>query len=80
MSGYRDTYEYDPEGPSEDDLERFGDEFITCPHCGAKIYDQAEVCPNCLMAVHIRPKSKAVWVTIGAIALVAIFLIVVLRL
>jgi|GEM_PF-1052823 len=37
----------DPEGPSADDLDRFGSEFITCPNCHAEIYDQAPQCPHC---------------------------------
>ena len=77
-SGYDDGYERDPEGPSEADLERFGAEYVTCPHCGEEVYDQAEVCEHCLMALHVKPKSKGVWVTIGAIALVALFLMIIL--
>ena len=37
----------DPEGPSAADLDRYGDELVSCIHCGAKIYDQAELCPRC---------------------------------
>ena len=37
----------DPEGPSAADLDRFGDELVTCVHCGSRIYDQSELCPRC---------------------------------
>ncbi len=35
------------EGPSPEDLERFGGETAHCPRCGAEIWDQAEFCPDC---------------------------------
>lgn len=37
----------DPEGPSGRDLERFGSETVSCPHCGAEVWDQAEQCHRC---------------------------------
>ncbi len=37
----------DPDGPSAEDLERFGDEFKTCSACGSQAWDQAEQCPAC---------------------------------
>ena len=35
------------EGPSSEDLDRFGGDTAHCPDCGAEIWDQAEVCPEC---------------------------------
>jgi len=35
------------EGPSSEDLDRFGDDTARCPDCGAQVWDQAEVCPKC---------------------------------
>lgn len=35
------------EGPSSEDIERFSDDTGHCPHCGAEIWDQADVCPRC---------------------------------
>ncbi|MBL9118366.1 MAG: hypothetical protein JNL80_00450 [Phycisphaerae bacterium] len=35
------------EGPSDDDLRRFGSEVAYCPDCGAEVWDQADVCPTC---------------------------------
>jgi hypothetical protein len=35
------------EGPSDEDIERFGGETALCPDCGAPIWDSAEVCPKC---------------------------------
>lgn len=38
------------EGPSDADIERFGDagdQGGWCPDCGAQVYDEAEFCPDC---------------------------------
>jgi predicted amidophosphoribosyltransferase len=38
------------EGPSDDDLRRFGDEAeetALCPACGAEVWDLADVCSKC---------------------------------
>lgn len=35
------------EDPSEEDIARFEGETAYCPHCGAEVWDQAEVCPAC---------------------------------
>lgn len=65
----------DPEGPSDEDLERFGDEFVTCPHCGSLVYDQAELCQACGMAVSDAPKRTPAWIIVAAaLALVAFVL------
>ena len=41
----------DDEGPSEDDIERFGDDSpvadARCPDCGASVWSEADVCPKC---------------------------------
>ena len=64
----------DPEGPSAEDLERFGDEMRRCPSCGEDVYDQAELCTNCGHAFEDDPRGSAgkLWVIVaGVIALVA---------
>lgn len=35
------------EGPSIQDIERFGHEQAYCPDCGAEVWDQSDVCPKC---------------------------------
>lgn len=35
------------EGPSPEDLRRFGGDTAYCPDCGARVWDQADVCPKC---------------------------------
>lgn len=62
----------DPEGPSPEDLERFGDEFRTCPSCGSDVYDQAELCHVCGHAFEEPAGKPPVWILIVlAIALLA---------
>jgi len=39
------------EGPSEDDLDRFGEDVpasdARCPDCGTPVWSEADVCPKC---------------------------------
>jgi hypothetical protein len=37
----------DPEGPSREDLARFGRETLPCPHCGREVHADAAACPRC---------------------------------
>jgi hypothetical protein len=37
----------DPEGPSADDLERFGGDDDPCPACGRAVYHDMAACPHC---------------------------------
>lgn len=65
----------DPEGPSADDLARFGDEFITCPSCKHSMYDQAELCPHCGHAMESPPARVPIWVMITAVAMLGLLLL-----
>ncbi|MBL4808851.1 MAG: hypothetical protein JKY43_02180 [Phycisphaerales bacterium] len=68
----------DPEGPSGADLDRFGDELMRCKRCGAQMYDQATVCHECGEYVVEGEKSLSVWMILGVIGLVVLFLVVVI--
>ena len=49
------------EGPSPDDLRRFGEEADTtgyCPECGAEVYDDADACPKCFAWITGRTLHK----------------------
>jgi hypothetical protein len=35
------------EDPSPDDIERFAGDTAYCPACGAEVWDQTPVCPEC---------------------------------
>ena len=65
----------DPEGPSADDLDRFGDELTSCPHCEAAIYDQASFCPVCGEALTEGEKTLSLWVVLGVCALIVLLLL-----
>jgi len=65
----------DPEGPSAEDLERFGAELNTCPDCGHEVYDQAPLCPHCGHAFEEGERSLPLWASVaGVTAIIAILL------
>jgi RNA polymerase subunit RPABC4/transcription elongation factor Spt4 len=64
----------DPEGPSAADLDRYGDEMVACIHCGAKIYDQAELCPRCGAIQEEVEKGVSWWVYGVVVVLVGLLL------
>lgn len=75
-----DFDDIDPEGPSAEDLAKFGDEFITCPNCKRSIYDQSELCPHCGEAIE-RPKASVpVWAIVTAVVVVGVLVVFALRL
>lgn len=75
------------EGPSDDDLDRFGGDTGYCPKCGEEIWDAAEFCPTC--GEHIggevstrQPVEQGCrnrWFILIIITLLIAFLLVVLR-
>ena len=76
----------DDEGPSPDDLARFGSDTAFCPECGDEVWDQAEFCPACGTQVgghtvggtrRRRWRRKRWLLVVGLIALLA-FLVAVL--
>lgn len=42
-----ESFDPDFEGPSPDDIARFGGDDIDCPDCGASVYHDAPMCPRC---------------------------------
>ncbi len=64
----------DPDGPSAQDLDRFGSELDTCPNCKSTIYDQAEMCPQCGWYLGEVPKSLSPWVVVGVCGLIVMLL------
>ncbi len=57
------TWRDDDDGPSPDDLVRFGDDADTtgyCPQCGGACYDDAPACSHCGATVdRWLPRPKA---------------------
>lgn len=64
------------EGPSEADLEQFGDATRKCPECGREVYDEAELCPHCGHAFSGEPKGPPVWVVVTAGLVIGAFVLV----
>ena len=48
----------DTEGPSDADLDRFGDATVTCRNCGRVLYDDTDTCPACLEPLSRRSPSS----------------------
>lgn len=48
------------EGPSPEDIERFGgdddydEDVITCPSCGAEVWHEVSVCPKCRIPIGVH--------------------------
>jgi hypothetical protein len=67
----------DPEGPSEADLERFGDVTVTCPECGTELFDDVALCWKCGRAVGSGAAGEGKtpkWAVVVAAILLAGFL------
>ena len=64
------------EGPSEADIERFGDATQKCPECGTQLYDDVDVCWKCGHALASRrehtPMSMIVVLAVVGLLLIAI--------
>jgi len=66
------------DGPSPDDLERFGDVTRTCPECGKQVYDDAAVCYHCAHAFERESGARrgpTVFVVVVVMLLIVAFLI-----
>ncbi|MFN0010396.1 MAG: hypothetical protein ACKVS8_02000 [Phycisphaerales bacterium] len=67
------------EGPSADDIERFGDVTRTCPECHKEVFDDAEVCYHCGHAFSRAPsKGLPRWAIVTAGVVLAAFLLMLL--
>ncbi|MEN0020523.1 MAG: hypothetical protein AAF747_06550 [Planctomycetota bacterium] len=66
----------DPEGPSEADLERFGDEYVTCPVCKADVYDQSVLCPSCGHALNDAASGMPAWAIVTALLAAAVLIVI----
>lgn len=67
-----DWDEFDPEGPSEEDLDRFGGDGVTCPNCDRDVYDGLDTCPHCNADLHAKGEARASMATIVAVVLIVV--------
>jgi uncharacterized OB-fold protein len=70
---------HDDEGPSEADLERFGDATRRCPECGREVYDEAAICPHCGHAFSEAARRPPVWAIVTVVVVIAAFAVFLLR-
>lgn len=68
------------EGPSEEDIARFGDVTVRCRECGTELYDDVAVCWNCGRAVGGSDEAGRLpwWALVAAILAAAAMLFLLL--
>lgn len=57
------------EGPSADDIERFGNVTRRCPECGKDVFDDVAICYHCGYAMEktAAPGKTPVWVIVTVV-------------
>ena len=68
------------EGPSDEDIERFGDVTQRCPACDTELYDDVAVCWNCGEVLGAQRKGTSVaqrWAIAVVVLIIIAFLITV---
>jgi len=65
------------EGPSAEDVARFGGDEITCPECGAEMYYDATFCHMCghVMEERTGGGSKK-WIAVAAGLALVVFVVI----
>lgn len=67
----------DDDGPSAEDLERFGGETRTCPECKKEVFDDTEICYHCghafMRTAAGTPGKSKTWVIVTVVVLVLLF-------
>ncbi|MCA9277764.1 MAG: hypothetical protein H6815_03150 [Phycisphaeraceae bacterium] len=75
-----DGYDLDPEGPTQDDIERFNSPTVRCKNCNRETFDDIGACPHCGELVDtVSEKRLPAWalVTVAAV-LIGVVLVFVL--
>lgn len=66
------------EGPSEEDIERFGGVTQRCPECGTELYDDVVTCWNCGAHVGVGSGGSSVsarWAVAVIVLLILAFVL-----
>jgi hypothetical protein len=67
----------DDDGPTAEDLERFGGETRTCPECKKEVFDDTAVCYHCghafMGTAHGAPGKSKTWIIVIVVLLIGIF-------
>ena len=70
----RRSVEENDDGPSDTDIEKFGDVTRECPSCKSQVYDEAELCWKCGHAFSRADSAKPPrWVIVVTILLLCAF-------
>lgn len=64
------------EGPSAEDVERFGGVTHACPSCGTEVYDDVDLCWKCGASMRRRSGGPPGWVLVTALMLVVVIVLV----
>ncbi len=72
---HRHADDFDDEGPSQADIERFSDPTRTCPECKTEVYDDTDVCWNCGHAFRGELGKMPAWVIVAAVLVIAAFVV-----
>jgi uncharacterized protein (DUF983 family) len=67
------------EGPSADDIARFGDVTVNCPECGTEMFDDVAICWKCGHAVGVnarRDGGPPIWVAAAAVLVILAFVFI----
>jgi hypothetical protein len=79
VSGQVEDYDPEPdmdEGPSPEDVERFGDVTVKCPKCRTELFDDVAVCWKCGEVLSgNRDTGVPLWAILVAVGLVSLFLL-----
>jgi uncharacterized OB-fold protein len=70
--------EIDPEGPSEEDLDRLNNRTARCTECGEEIFDYTDVCPYCgafQIEAERAKQERSPWLTIAIVVMAALILL-----
>jgi hypothetical protein len=66
------------DGPSAEDIERFGDVTRTCPECGKDVFDESAVCYHCghafMGTAAGSPTRNKLWIVVTVVLLIGVFL------
>lgn len=63
------------EGPSDEDIDRFGGVTQTCPKCRAELYDDAAVCWKCGHALMSDEGGVKPWVLVTVAVLIIMMVV-----
>lgn len=70
--------EIDPEGPSEEDLDRLNSRAARCTECGEEIFDYTDVCPYCggfQIETERARQQRSPWLTVAIVVMAALILL-----